>query len=295
MFYNYNKILSYNAFLNFLIGERGVGKTFGAVKFVTSQFIKKNEQFAYIRRYKSDLKNSVPTFFTSIQNNGLFEENHLYNKGNIFYCDNKICGYAMTLSTAQDLKSSNFDNVKNIIFDEFIINEGQKKYYLHNEVETFLNLIETIALMRKVKVFLLGNAGNIITNPYFLYFNLQIPYNTDIKLYKNGLILVQYMKNEEYRNKKRTTDFGKLVAGTSYEKFAIENIDNHLSKNFIEKKKGTAKFSFAFIYNNEIFGVWNDFKERKNLCFIRLYKKYSLYVFNNFRKSYRKYYVFKYR
>ena len=58
MYYNYNKILTYNALLNFLIGERGVGKTYGAVKFVTKQFIKKNEQFAYIRRYKSDLKSS---------------------------------------------------------------------------------------------------------------------------------------------------------------------------------------------------------------------------------------------
>lgn len=56
MYYNYNKILSYNAFINFLIGERGVGKTYGASKMVVNKFIKKNEQFAYIRRYKSDLK-----------------------------------------------------------------------------------------------------------------------------------------------------------------------------------------------------------------------------------------------
>ena len=28
---------------------------------------------------------------------------------------------------------------------------------------------------------------------------------------------------------------------------------------FIEKKQGTAKFSFAFIYKNETFGVWTDY------------------------------------
>lgn len=61
----------------------------------------------------------------------------------------------MTLSTAQDLKSSNFSKVKYIIFDEFIIEEGQKKYYLNNEVFIFLNLIETIARLRDVKIFLL--------------------------------------------------------------------------------------------------------------------------------------------
>ena len=28
----------------------------------------------------------------------------LTSKGNKFYCDGEVCGYAMTLSTAQDLK-----------------------------------------------------------------------------------------------------------------------------------------------------------------------------------------------
>lgn len=64
--------------------------------------------------------------------------------GNTFYCNNKPCGYALKLSTAQDLKSVNFSKVKTVIFDEFIIEEGQKKYYLKNEVFTFLNLLETI-------------------------------------------------------------------------------------------------------------------------------------------------------
>lgn len=61
----------------------------------------------------------------------------------------------MTLSTAQDLKSTNFSNVTNLIFDEFIIEEGQKKFYLNNEVEVFLNLVETIARLRDIKIFML--------------------------------------------------------------------------------------------------------------------------------------------
>lgn len=126
MYYDYHKILSYNALLNILIGERGVGKTYGATKFVVSQFIKKGEQFAYIRRYKPELKKAVPNFFDSVNNNNEFTE-RLYTKGNTFYCNDSICGYAMTLATAQDLKSTNFSKVKTIIFDEFIIEERPKK------------------------------------------------------------------------------------------------------------------------------------------------------------------------
>lgn len=73
MYYNYNKILSYNAFINILIGERGVGKTYGASKMCVNKFIKKNEQFAYIRRYKSDLKEGSSSFFEALKSNNEFD------------------------------------------------------------------------------------------------------------------------------------------------------------------------------------------------------------------------------
>ena len=118
---------------------------------VIQKFLKKKEQFAYIRRYKPEIKKAVPNFFQALQNNNEFKEHNLYTKGNNFYCDNEICGYAMTLSTAQDLKGTSFSKVTNIIFDEFIIEEGQKKYYLQNEVLIFLNLLETIRTYERYK------------------------------------------------------------------------------------------------------------------------------------------------
>ena len=147
---------------------------------VINKFLKRKEEFAYIRRYKPEIAKAVPQFFEAINNNNEYPEHSLSTKGNSFYCDNIKFGYAMTLSTAQDLKSANFSKVTTIIFDEFIIEEGQKKFYLKNEVFTFLNLIETIARTRDIKVFMLANPANIYTNPYFLYFDLKLPYNNDI-------------------------------------------------------------------------------------------------------------------
>lgn len=181
-------------------------------KWLLINFWKNGEQFAYIRRYKPELHEGVPQFFAALKNNNEFQGHNLTTHSNKFYCDGEICGYAFTLSTSQDLKSSNFPNISTLIFDEFIIEEGQRKYYLKNEVLVFLNLIETIARMRDIKVFMLSNPANVYTNPYFAYFNLSMPYNTDIKTFKDGLILLQYMKNEEYRNAKKQTKFGRLVA-----------------------------------------------------------------------------------
>lgn len=282
MYYDYNKILSYNAFINFLHGERGVGKTYGASKFVVKQFEKNKDEFAYIRRFKTELKEAVPNFFAPLIDNNEFQGHTLKTKNSKFYYDDEICGHALTLTTAQNLKSSNFNKVKNIIFDEYLIEEGQH-YYLRNEVENFLGLIETIARMRDVRIFMLANAVTV-TNPYFLYFDLSLPYNNDIKTFKDGLILVQYMKNEEYREAKRQTKFGKLIQGTGFEKYAIDNqfmLDN---KNFIQKKTGTSKFSFAFIYKDEIFGIWFDYSEGK-IFVSNDYDKNTPYMFSTTLKD----------
>ena len=40
MYYNYNNLFSRNAMFNFIIGERGVGKTYGILKKAVKDFIK---------------------------------------------------------------------------------------------------------------------------------------------------------------------------------------------------------------------------------------------------------------
>lgn len=261
MYYDYTKILTYNAFINFLIGERGVGKTYGASKFVTSRFINKGEEFVYIRRYKSELQKAVPEFFKALINNNEFPDHELATKGNKFTIDGKVAGYSFSLSTAQSLKSTNFPKVKTIIFDEFIIEEGQN-HYIKNEVENFLGMIESISRMRDVRIFMLANAVTI-TNPYFIYFDISLPYNTDIKTYKDGLILVQYMYNEEYREAKAQTKFGRLTSGTEYSKYANENNFRLDNKNFIEKKTGSSRCSFGIKYKDVTYGVWFDYNAGK--------------------------------
>lgn len=48
------------------------GKTYGATQFITRRFLKTGEQFAYIRRYKNELKHACPNFFDAINQNNVF-------------------------------------------------------------------------------------------------------------------------------------------------------------------------------------------------------------------------------
>ena len=48
IWYSYHNVLSRNAILNFIIGERGVGKSYGIKKYVIKRFLKYNKQFIYL-------------------------------------------------------------------------------------------------------------------------------------------------------------------------------------------------------------------------------------------------------
>ena len=67
MYYDYDKISSYNATFNMIITNRGFGKTYGAKKRAINKFLKKGEQFIYVRRYKSELKKVKDKFFEKIK------------------------------------------------------------------------------------------------------------------------------------------------------------------------------------------------------------------------------------
>ena len=266
MYYDYNKVLSYNAFFNFIIGERGVGKTYGWKKFVIKRFLKTGRQFAYIRRYATELEESLgnskaPKFFEQVQEEfkGHKFEVVQRRKTWILKIDDKVAGYGLPLSTAAALKSTSYEKVDTIGFDEFIIDTNGVYHYLRNEVESFLDIIETIGRLRNnLRVFFLGNAISS-TNPYFMFFDLGLPYGSDIKTYKDGLILVNYIKNEEYREIKKQTKFGRLIDGTDYSKYAIDNEFLRDSPEFIGKKSKKSKFFFIVKYGGSIYGVWLDY------------------------------------
>ena len=66
MYYDYDKISSYNATFNMIITNRGFGKTYGAKKRAINKFLKKGEQFIYVRRYKSIIHNWIKLQFNPI-------------------------------------------------------------------------------------------------------------------------------------------------------------------------------------------------------------------------------------
>ena len=263
IYYNLDKLFSYSNFLiGIVIGERGCGKSFSAKLSVLKKFIKSGEQFMYIRRYKTELDTSLATFWSDLQNNGYFDDLDLRVKKSKmlteFTCDGEVCGYAIPLSTANILKSTAFPKVTTIIFDEFLLDNAGTYRYLKNEVTLLLDVIETVGRLRDVKTILLGNALNVHASPYFAYWNLELPIGgNEFRSFKDGAIVVNYIRNLKYREAKKNSRFGKLIDGTEYGRYAIDNEVFRENNNFIEKKPSNANFYGLLIINGMNIGIWN--------------------------------------
>ena len=266
IFWNPSKMLSYNAFLSLVIGERGVGKSYGMKDYVIRHYKKHHKKFAWLRRFGADLGETFGDskepnkFFKGIDQeypkNEFSTEND--ERGKIKYClmDGKIIGYGMSLRSAESLKGTEYKDVDTIIFDEFLVGDGGSRY-LKDEPMYLLSLIESIARLRKIRVILLGNATSIV-NPYFDFFNIHLPYNSNFQTFKENTIVVEYIKNEKYRQAKLESEFGKLIKGTKYEEYAVENKFINDTQTFIKKKTSKARLFCNIILNNTIYGVWMD-------------------------------------
>ena len=271
-YYDYDKVMGYGSTFNFLITSRGLGKTYGAIKMAVKDYLKNGHEFIYLRRYKTEISSASKHLFDALNLNKEFKDYNLLCEGNKFFIqkhktddnekpEKQLIGYAIALSTANILKSTNFAKVRTIIYDEFLLGPGVF-HYLPNEVEAFLDFYETVSRMRDVRVFFLGNAITQ-SNPYFNYFHLTLPFNSNFKTFKNGLIVVNYATNEDYVEAKKITKFGQLIAGTHYSDYAIENDWLSDDEAFIEKKVGYCKNISVVKINGKLYGVWRSSENKR--------------------------------
>lgn len=275
LYFDPSTVLSHGKHINIIVALRGYGKTYGTKRFAVNRHIKHGEEFVYIKRHKNDL-NKLENFFTTLQKE--FPDNVLTVKGKTFFCDGVVCGHAIPLSSWQKMKSAEFPNVSTIIVDEFI-KEKDLSYYLPNEVESFLNLLDTIVRNREnFWVFLLGNAVTM-ANPYFLYFKL-FPKKGD-QIYKKGEILVHIPEAEKFQEHRKDTAMGRIMQGTNYENYALFNEWKEDNEAFVEQRTPNSKYVCTFEINHKTLGLWFD--KKKNLLYLsgKVNEKHKMYIVTN--------------
>lgn len=285
-YYNFSKLLSYNAVYNCAVGGRGIGKTFGAKKLAIDDFIKRGNQFMYVRRYKDELKTSKATFFADIE--------HLYPDWD-FRVTSKTAeaspvsaredknrewstmGFFIALSVTQAQKSVAFPRVKTIIFDEFIIEKGAT-HYLPQEATILNNLYNTVDRYRDfARVIMLANAVTLM-NPYFIAWGIVPSKDSEFVSVKAGFIRCHFPESSNFNSSVMQTRFGKFIEGTEYADYAVGNnfSDNH--EELLGTKDSRMKYRFTLETEIGTFSVWMHASEGEYFIQARAPKDPTIYT-----------------
>lgn len=269
MWYDPSITLSHNCLFNFVLGARSAGKTFNTILYAFNQFKKTMNtdspyEIAYVRRYKPETKATKPKLMSAISAEGYMDGYEYKVQGDTGYVNKKPFVNFFTLSTAAGLKSVPYPNVKLIIFDEFLI-DSHMIHYIPNEVDMFFELYQTIARQRDVRVLFLANSISQ-TNPYFIKLGIK-PTNKEFTKIKNldgsKDILLHLWQDTGQADARKASRFGKIIAGTNYADYSIDNqfwMDND---NFIEKRTPKAALKFCFRYLGKDYSVWSDISAGK--------------------------------
>ena len=258
MWYDKQQLLSYNKIFNFVLSNRGGGKTFHFTRWAIDDFLKNKKECVWVRRYQTEIDemNRTGKFFDAVRE--YYPETEFKIDGNTGLINGEVAIHFVALSTSRQLKSNNFPRVNKIVFDEFIIDKGRITY-IKNEVEVFLDLFETVDRMRDTtRAILLANSVSVV-NPYFTFFRVRPNPQKRFNVYPTG-ICIEFFTDKEFVAAKKQTRFGKLINGTRYADFAIDNKWLNDNDTFIEQKpKNGSTFMMGLKYQGQMFGFWVNY------------------------------------
>lgn len=252
-FFNANEVEKLPSILNLILSDRSDGKTFDIKVRGFLNYIRNNEQFIYLRRWKSEIscdmyENFYNEIIYSVQNGTYVGDEELKKildyelKGEKrgVYIRKKgakkwdlLCYFFALTMTSKKKSTLDITRISKIEYDEFIPLDGR---YMKNEMEIILEFYKSVDRDRdKVKFNMYGNRVDNF-NPFFDYFDIHLGIQKEkIKTYKNNTICVFIYANKEHRKKRKETRFNTLVERTNYEKY---NIGGTLYENII-KIQGT--------------------------------------------------------
>lgn len=258
--FNGDFLYTHNALINMVIGPRGHGKTYWAKCRAIRNFIKKGEEFIYLRRRVTEIDKVKSQLFDDVIRNEEFPDVEIsYSRNGTYLIDGEVAGYPLCLGNQNYLKSVSFANVTMIIYDEFIVDESNQERYLKNEVNRMLNLYDTVDRYEgRVKCFLLANSLSFV-NPHTAFWKLRKPEPGGISKNENKNVLIYLDYDYEFFEKQKSTKFGSLIDGTKYGDYSLYNEFVNDSFEFIEKKSGNCSYCFGMKYLDNIYGVWANY------------------------------------
>lgn len=243
--------------------NRSAGKTTYFSRLFVKRFLNYGEKFALLYRFNYELDDIADKFFKDI--NGLFFQGHIMKserraKGiyHELFLDNKPCGYAITLNSADQLKkySHFFSDIQRIMFDEF---QSENNHYCSNEIRKFISIHTTIARgqgkqIRYVPVIMLSNPVSII-NPYYTALGISSKLRDDTKFLRGDGYILENGFVKSASEHQMNSLFNRAFSGDNYIAYSAQAVYLNDSKAFIEKPIGRSEYICTIKYNGKDYAV----------------------------------------
>ncbi len=301
-YHDVNKVLSYEMFLNAIMGGRGIGKTTQWLIWCLNRRKNYGEEFIYMRRYKKETKLQKDLMDKYIHNSRFIGDG---NDGGVYTWGNNVLGYLISLSASHSYKSVDFDKVCTIVFDEGIIKRSLVNRYLDNEMFHFFEFISTVFRTRKkkIRVIVLGNNLDFF-NPYCEYFKVRV-FNHLYVNKERGLLVMYDSDSPELRKEEEETPLFKLSKNTSYHDYHYNNEVFNENDVVLSPKRSTDKLMKDFVMNdyslklyvrdNNKLLLMSSRKWDVNNCIILLeHNEINYYGFDVFKSRYLQFFKYRY-
>lgn len=285
-YYDLQTPLTYYPDTLMIVGERNVGKTFTVREYLLTRYLKRGERFCGLARHSNRIPDISAGYFDKIfedtkderlrafvESNkpvtklekGVMKLGLLQKSGKYEWRD---MGYFTDIAVKQHAKERTFLNVRNLIFDEAIIEPEDLRYsgYIADEFANLYSVVnsvtrERVGSKRKPRVFLLGNSADLI-NPWFKECGINEipPYGLHWYLHKT--FLLDYVDPSDYDSGDRSenTVAGRALAHREIGRMSEGNVFT-VHSDFVAKRPRNASHECGFIYRGEVFGVWVDYSD----------------------------------
>jgi hypothetical protein len=245
-----------------VMSGRAMGKTYATTSLIVKKFLKTGKQTVYLRRTATQIDNVKDTFFRDMEK--AFPDHEFKVDGYTGYIDDRPAIYFIPVSTGPNEKGAEYPDVDLILWDEYI--ETKSQYtgkYLRNEMILFFDLVNTIFRYREElqRIIILSNSVSYVC-PLFSFFDIEPDPTKKFQSFKNGLITLELYHNENFVKEIKNRPFSKLLEGTPYYAYAIDNQVLEDTKDFV-KNKPDAKYSFICEIKVDGYklGLWFNLKD----------------------------------
>lgn len=254
--------------------NRTAGKTTYFNRLLVNSFIKRQEKFMLLYRFKYELDDISTKFFRDI-GHLFFAEYEMTSASKAkgiyheLYLNNIPCGYAVSLNCADTLKkySHLFSDVKRMLMDEF---QSETGHYCAKEVEKMLSLHTTVArgqgeLVRYVPLYLIGNPVSIL-NPYYTALGIAGRLQKTTHFLRGHGFVLEQGHSEDAANAQRESAFNAAFSGNSYSDYAAEGVYLNDSSAFIERVSGVGKYIATISHAGKDYAIREFTKEGIVYC-----------------------------